>query len=128
MLVERQPWERQPGESTPAIEAFRKYLDLGPDRSIRRADQDVDKRQTLLGKRSKRWKWPARIEAWDVEDARVYAEERRQASRRIGRQSAKIAGAMLAVAVRRLQSLDPEKLAARDLAVFIKTAVDLERQ
>lgn len=36
-VIERQPWERQPGESARAYAAFCVYLNLGPQRSIQKA-------------------------------------------------------------------------------------------
>jgi hypothetical protein len=44
-----EPWERQPGESDRAFEAFRLYRDLGPSRTLDRAGELVSPREGPTG-------------------------------------------------------------------------------
>ena len=41
-------WERQPGESTQAFEAFRTYRDLGLKRSNKAVSDTLSKRRQLI--------------------------------------------------------------------------------
>jgi hypothetical protein len=54
-------WERQPAESEPAFQAFRTYLEMADERSVRAVAQRLHKSSTMVGRWSKRWKWVARI-------------------------------------------------------------------
>jgi hypothetical protein len=63
------PWDRQPGESSPAFEAFRVYRDAGPRRSLRRVAADVRKSRSLIFRWSSSHGWVARVEAWDFDQA-----------------------------------------------------------
>ena len=44
------PWERQKGESEKAYEAFAAYRDMGPERSITKVSQSLNKTRTLIGR------------------------------------------------------------------------------
>lgn len=63
-------WDRQPGESAPAYAAFRTYLLMGGERSVRKVAQEVGKNPTLIGKWSSRNRWTARVDAFEAEAAR----------------------------------------------------------
>jgi len=59
------PWTRRDEESTPAYEAFRVYLNLGPSRTVRKVAQELDKSTTVVGQWSSRNEWGARVLAYD---------------------------------------------------------------
>jgi len=59
------PWERQPGETPKAWEAFTVYRDLGPSRSLRAAGQQLGKSTVVCEKWSARWDWVNRCREWD---------------------------------------------------------------
>lgn len=67
-------WDRQPGESVQAHEAFRAYLELGDGRTLEAAAAKVGKTKRLLVTWSgpKGWGWQARLAAHDnwVQQAR----------------------------------------------------------
>ena len=58
------PFEQQPRESAKAFAAFRAYLDMGPQRSLRELARKLDKSVTLLGNWSAKYDWPARVQAY----------------------------------------------------------------
>lgn len=58
-------WERQPGESAQAYEAFAIYRDMGSDRSLRAVAEKLSKSYTLIGRWSREKKWGERCRAYD---------------------------------------------------------------
>jgi hypothetical protein len=68
------PFEQQPGESDKAFAAFAVYLSLGPERSLSLAGKKVGKSKTMMEKWSKRFGWPARVQAHGAHMALVERE------------------------------------------------------
>ena len=71
-MAETEPWKRRKGEGSKAYEAFLRYRDMGPGRSVRKAVgvQGVPKdgRRSYTHwwhKWSRRWHWRERAQAWD---------------------------------------------------------------
>lgn len=121
-------WERQPGESAQAYEAFCAYRDLGPGRSMTKAARALGRSGVgTLEKHSVRWTWVHRAELYDAENDRAFRHEMATARREMARRHARVATAALGKAVQRLQSLTPENLNARDVATWIEMAAKLER-
>ena len=56
-------FEQQSRESNKAFAAFRTYLELGPDRSLATVAERVGKSKTMVERWSRRFDWPARVEA-----------------------------------------------------------------
>lgn len=75
-------WERQPGESTPAFEAFATYRDMGVERSTRAVARKVSKAGSLVMGWSAKHSWPRRVALYDAMldrqrvDANIEAVER----------------------------------------------------
>jgi hypothetical protein len=99
-------WERQEGEPLAAWNAFRAYRDLPPGkaRSVKRAAEALSMQESGFRRWSKKWRWPARSEAWDahLDAAGVSAiefERTEAAKRRI-----KLADSILRVAEHQLQT------------------------
>jgi len=63
------PWERQPGESSKAFEAFECYRGLGASRSLLKVSQQLVKSTTLLSRWSVRHCWVERCRLWDAHEA-----------------------------------------------------------
>ncbi len=80
------PWDRQPGESAKAFDAFGVYLNLGPTRSITKVAQTLNKSRTWLGTWSSKYKWVDRALAWDADVRKTElletAEELKQSRKR----------------------------------------------
>lgn len=64
-------WERQPGETARAFEAFVVYRDMGASRSIRKVAQNLNKAVTTLAEQSSKYEWVKRVAAWDAEQDRI---------------------------------------------------------
>src|SRR5829696_250356 len=63
-------WERMDGESPEAYEAFGLYRGLGITRSIRSVGQRLGNSRALIERRSRKWLWVARTQAFDAEEQR----------------------------------------------------------
>lgn len=56
-------FERQERESAKAFAAFKTYLDLGPERSLVLVADKLGKSKTLIERWSRKYEWPARVQA-----------------------------------------------------------------
>ena len=57
------PFEQQPREGNRAFEAFKVYLEMGSDRSLRELARRLDKSLTLIGRWSVKYDWHSRVQA-----------------------------------------------------------------
>ncbi len=65
------PFERQPQEGERAYAAFRAYLEMGTERSIRDVARKLGKSATLMGRWSSKYDWPSRVAAYGAHLAEV---------------------------------------------------------
>ena len=56
-------FEQQPKESAKAFAAFSLYLSMGPERSLAAVGEKLGKSKVMMEKWSKRFTWPARVQA-----------------------------------------------------------------
>ena len=61
VLKPEHPWERQRGESEKTFQAFRHYLELGPERSLKAVAQECTKSIPLIKRWSAQWEWSNRV-------------------------------------------------------------------
>lgn len=146
VVVERDPWEKQPGETGPAWHAFVMYRDLGYNRTIRRvaeihAETAPDRNLETIYGQLKRWStsngWHARCEAYDLIVDRRMREARESEIERTNRQHAQSARALQVRAMARVVGgkVGDEKIAAAPLdevsfesaARVFELAVKIER-
>ncbi|HEX5705603.1 MAG TPA: hypothetical protein VFX97_20545 [Pyrinomonadaceae bacterium] len=73
-MAELDPWDRQPGETSKAYEAFSIYRDMGAQRTVRRVAQHLNKSQQLINGWSGKNNWVARAAAFDSIPGRAMAE------------------------------------------------------
>jgi hypothetical protein len=57
-------FEQQPREGHKAFAAFKTYLELGPQRSLVQVAEKHGKSKTMIERWSRRFDWPARVEAY----------------------------------------------------------------
>lgn len=91
-----QPWDRQPGESSKAYEAFCVYRDLGANRSLQRVASELSKSAALMKRWASQWGWVSRAEDWDSIPARATAEAYQDMARRVAEQHDRVANKLLA--------------------------------
>ncbi|MEV0735478.1 hypothetical protein AB0I51_05810 [Streptomyces sp. NPDC050549] len=128
MAESAEAWERQPGESTAAWEAFACYRDLGLSRSIGKVAERLSKSRTLIERWSTAHRWVLRAEAWDREQDRLWRAEQRQAAREVARRHARLASAAQSKIVVQLQQLDPSRLSPSDVIRWLEVTIRIERQ
>ena len=125
------PWERLPGESTPAFQAFAAYRDMGAERTSRAVAAQLGKSAALIHRWSSRWQWVDRAQAYDDQLDREAVE----ASRRFVREQAAkmterhLRGALTLQrkAIERINALAASDLTPAVAAAYYKLAVDVER-
>lgn len=122
-----EPWERQDGETARAWEAFCKYRDMGPDRSLRKVVQALNKNLTTIAEWSSKYEWVKRVAAWDAEQDRIARQEQIKAIKAMRNRHAGMAKAMIVKAGRALQRIPDEEIKASDISRMIEVASKLER-
>ena len=83
-----EPWDRQPGETDEAWEAWLVYKDQPLPRSYRRAARHLNKSLTVIAKHGDRWGWQLRAARWDTEQQRVKDRAKLDELEKMGREQA----------------------------------------
>lgn len=122
-----EPWERQPGETAKAFEAFALYRDMGATRSVRNVAQVLHKSSTQIGRWSSAFNWPERATAWDAEQDRRAREKQVQEIAKMRSRHTKIAESMLLKAAKALQKMSEEDMKPVDITRMVDVATQLER-
>lgn len=71
---DRQPWERQEGETSKAYHAFSVYRDLGHERSVVKVAKELGKSRRVIEVWCLKHRWVERCSAWDSIPAKALAE------------------------------------------------------
>jgi hypothetical protein len=72
---QRQPWERQPGESSKSHAAFMKYLNLAERRTLARVAEMLGCSAQNVERWSRRWCWVSRVQAFDEVEEQKFREQ-----------------------------------------------------
>ncbi len=110
----RRPWEQQAGETTRAFAAFVAYRDLGPDRSIAKAAEQLGRNADHFRRWSARNRWRARVEAYDAHEDRLLQQRLRAHRQRAARKTLDMVDKAREKVAGALEALEPEKLAPAD--------------
>lgn len=122
-----EPWERQPGETSRAFEAFCVYRDMGADRSIRKTEQKLNKNHTTIADWSRNNDWVKRCAAWDAEQDRIARYEQVKEIKKMRKRHAALASSMLIKAAKALGRIPDEEISASELSRMVDVASKLER-
>lgn len=120
-------WERQPGETTQAFEAFELYCKMGSERSIRKVAQKMAKTDSLLRRWSSRWSWVNRARDYDNEIRRKEVIAEKKQFREMKQRHISMAIQLQKKAFEALRNLPPEELTPKDIREFMKLGTELER-
>lgn len=121
------PWDQQPDEPDEHHTWFTAYLAFGPARSLRVTSAKVGKSRRHIERVAARWQWMSRANAHDGEQARQWSADMAVRRRDMAERHARVAVAFQNKVVTRLQTLDPDRLSAADLARWVEVATRLER-
>ena len=122
-----QPWERQPGESEQAFEAFRLYRDLGIRRSNIEVCNQLSKSRQLISRWKSKYRWDERARAYDNDLEKQQHAEAVKNLKDMTSRHIKIAINLQAKALEALAQLKVEEMTPKDIKEYIKMATDLER-
>lgn len=121
-------WERLDGESSRAFDAFARYRDAGPRRSLRKlAARETSSNLRQLQTWSARWNWLARCAAFDDHANREAAAEVVEAVKRHRRLSLASANLAMAKAHAAILELDPSRLRPSEIAALMSASARIER-
>ena len=124
-------WERIPGETAQAYQAFCVFRDYGVGRNIRRSMESAEvpsRRYNVWRNWSTRFQWAKRAADYDLHLDRLRRAERaksieaREAAYRAATEK------MLAVVSKRLDLMDPAELAQSNILDWMKGSINLERE
>lgn len=122
------PWDRGTDESPPCYAAFWEYLTMGPQRSTAKVAVKLGKSTQIIHRWCSRHKWARRAYLWDVDQDRHRQNDHREELRKMASRHADFAKAMNGKIIRRLQEIDVKELSPRDLAMWFRILVTVERQ
>lgn len=125
------PWERQESETSKAYEAFCEYRDMGPQRSLSKVAEKLQKSETLMGRWSGQNKWVERAAKWDDEQERIEREiaqkEQAKEIRDMRKRHADLAKAMLIKSAKALARIPDDEVKPADVSRMVDVAAKLER-
>lgn len=128
MVADLYAWERQPGESSKAYEAFSIYYKETGRRSLRNVAATLGKSETLISRWSGRWNWVERAAAYDNALAREDFKNAMEEVKRMNAQQARIGVAIQEKAIRALQKMNIDDMSARDVIQFFVHGSEIERK
>lgn len=120
-------WERQPGETPKAYEAFCVYRDLGASRSMRETAEKLGKSQGLMEGWSVTHEWGKRALAWDSEQDRIARKAQLDEIVKMRKRHARIAEKALDKVSAALEKVQEENMSNSDIARLMDVASKLER-
>ncbi|KRC53936.1 MULTISPECIES: hypothetical protein [unclassified Nocardioides] len=123
------PWDRQPGESNPAWEAFKAYRDIGLSRSTAKVQQSIGKSKRLIDGWSSQHAWVLRARAWDAEQDRLWQTELRDARRELAKRNVNVARALLTVGGKGLAEIAaaPGALRPNEVARLVEASARIQQ-
>lgn len=120
-------WERQPGESAQAFEAFKIYRDMGLKRSNKAVEEQLSKSRQLISRWKKNWDWDKRVRDYDNELEKEAHKEAVKNLKDMTSRHIKISMQLQRKALEALDKVKVEDMSPKDIKEFIKMATDLER-
>lgn len=121
-------WERQPGESDKAFEAFSTYRDMGASRSLEKTGQTLGKSKAMMETWSRKFSWVERVSAWEDEQDKIMRKMQIEEISEMRKYHADIAREMLEKALEGLRHLEPEELNAVSISRLVEVASKLEQK
>ncbi len=122
------PWERQPGESEEAYEAFSVYYKAGLKRSVRETGKAIGKSRSMVERWSRRWNWVDRAREYDNSLARVEYQATVDSIKKMNKQQATIGVMLQQKGLEALKKMNLSKMSAKELLQFLIQGASIERR
>lgn len=120
-------WERQPGESEEAYEAFTDYY-KNPKRSQKKTAKAVEKSEALIYRWSVRWHWNERAREYDNALVREEYTATLDEIQKMNKAQAAIGILLQKKGQEALEKLNLKKMSAKDLLQFLIQGTTIERR
>ena len=135
VMLPFESWERLKGETSLAFAAFSVFRDFGPERSVRKAVDSIEKEEGVRAKRYNVWRnwsyqyrWKERAAEFDKYIEKLKQAELRKTIEAQGEQHRKVTGKMLDVVSKKLDTMNPEELSQGNVTEWVQTAIKAERE
>lgn len=133
LASDRDPWDRQPGESERQYSRFRAYLELGRTRTLKQAHETLSALgvKVSLGQLynvSWIYQWADRAQSFDADQDRLHREQLFAARKDMIDRHQKVARSLQGKALTRLKQLPVEELSALDVVRMLRLAVAIEHK
>lgn len=116
------PWDRQPGETSKAYEAFAIYRDMGADRTVRSVAEALTKSDQLIRGWSTKHGWVARAAAWDSMPGRAVQEAYEDMASRIAAQHEVLATKLMEKLTKNVELLSEGQDPSKDFSTAMGAA------
>lgn len=130
--VDREPWDRQQGESNRQYSRFVIFRDLGRLRTLKQAVEmlhgvgDTGVSYRTLMQYAYEYRWTERAEAHDRAQDQLEAARLLQLRQEMYSRHRRLASGLLAKAVAGLQNVQPAEMSPLDIVRFIKYGAEIE--
>lgn len=125
---ERLPWDRRPAEAARAYDAFRRFREAGPLRSMRETADAIGVSLRTVHRWAEANLWWERAVAWDDEVHRLDDRRRLEALRTMHDTHQRAGRAVMQKALAALQATDPTEIPAYAAARLLELGARLERE
>jgi hypothetical protein len=112
---DRDPWDRQPGESLNRWNQFALYRDLGRTRTLKRAAERLNITHRTAQQYAYTWRWNERCGAYDAHMDRQWLAALDENSRAMVREHLRLSKQVLGKVSAGMDGLDPSVLSATEL-------------
>jgi hypothetical protein len=129
---DREPWDRQAGESNRQYSRFLVFRDLGRMRTLKQAVEmlhgigDNSVQYRTLMQYAYEYRWTERAEAHDRQQDQAEAAKLRVLHAEMNARHRRLASGLMAKGVAALQALDVSAMTPMDIVRFLKYGADIE--
>lgn len=120
-------WAQRRTEADAAYDAFRRYLDKGPDRSFAAVGDELQMSPTQLKKWAKAHDWEGRVRAWNRAQDREVKRRHREALRALADSHRGVGRALVGKGLQALQKINPEILRPGEAVAMLRLGTELQR-
>ena len=120
-------WQQYPGEPRWAFEYFTEYLSQGRYRTTEVVAEFKQVSLKAVRHASKKYMWVERAKAWDAHQRDLFLQRREEDIQELNDKSLDLSRKVIEKLATRMESLDPDEIAVRNIAPMMKEAVNIGR-